>query len=253
MTDPQQPQQSPACPRCGTPSGGHAWCQKCGLNLRMPFQAESAAQRPEAPLPSTPFARAWERATRTTDPMVVAGVAVVIAVAAVIVAIVVATKGHGDGGQLSGVAAVSTIPVETTPVDSTPTESTPTETTAATPTVEAPQVEHVLGEYTRDYSNEDLEGLRSLFAESLERHDGSRAPEDLTAAVATYEHQFGELQKPTYSLSETSVEPGSGEASATARYSITSQNGTVTGSITFHLVEQNEKLLIDKLTIEPSQ
>lgn len=68
-----------------------------------------------------------------------------------------------------------------------------------------------------------------------------------------HEHQFGELKKPTYSLSGTSVEPGSGEATATAQYSITSQNGTVTGSITFHLVEQDEKLLIDKLTIEPSQ
>ncbi len=217
----------------------------------MPFRAESAAQRSEAPLPLTPFARAWERVTHTTDPMVVTGVAVVIAVVAVVVAIVVATKGHG-GGQPSGVAAASTIPMESTPVEPTPTEPTPTETTATTPTVEAPEVEQVLGEYTQDYSTEDIAGLKSLFAENLERHDGSRAPENLTAAVATYEHQFGELQKPTYSLSEMSVEPGSAEASATARYSITSQNGTVTGSITFHLVEQNEKLLIDKLTIEPS-
>jgi hypothetical protein len=202
-----------------------------------------------------PLERAWERATRTIDPMVLTGAAVAIAVVAVIVAIVVATKGHNgnDGGQLPGVAAASTLPAETTPTESTPTESTPTETTATTPTVESSQVEQVLGEYKQDYSNEDIEGLKGLFAENLERHDGSKAPEDLTAALATYEHQFGELKKPTYSLSETSVEPGSGEASATARYGIASQNGTVTGSITFHLVEQNEKLLIDKLTIEPSK
>jgi hypothetical protein len=224
----------------------------------MPFQAESAPPPPEAPgwLPSTPstsFARAWERATRTTDPMVLTGAAVAIAVVAVIVAIVIATKGHGGSGQLPGVAAASTVSAETTPTEPTPTESTPTETTATTPTVESSQVEQVLGEYKQDYSNEDVEGLKGLFAEGLERHDGSKAPEDLAAALATYEHQFGELKKPTYSLSETNVEPGSGEASATARYSITSQNGTVTGSIVFHVVEQAEKLLIDKLTIEPSQ
>jgi len=218
----------------------------------MSFQAESSAQPSQAlvPPPSTPFARAWERATRTTDPMVLTGAAVAIAVVAVIVAIVVATKGHGGGGQLPGVAAASTISEEATPTESTPTESTPT---ATTPTVESSQVEQVLREYKQDYSNEDVESLKGLFAEDLERHDGSKAPENLTAALATYEHQFGELEKPTYSLSETNVEPGSGEASATAQYSITSQNGTVTGSITFHLVEQDEKLLIDKLTIEPSQ
>lgn len=219
----------------------------------MPAQAESVVQPLEAsaPLPSTPFARAWERATRTIDPMVLTGAAVAIAVVAVIVAIVVASKGHGGSGQLPGVAAASTVLAETTPTESTPTESTPTQTT--TTTVESSQVEQVLGEYKQDYSNENIEGLKGLFAEGLERHDGSKAPENLAAALATYEHQFGELKKPTYSLSETNVEPGSGEASATARYSITSQNGTVTGSITFHLSEQNEKLLIDKLTIEPSK
>jgi hypothetical protein len=114
-------------------------------------------------------------------------------------------------------------------------------------------VETVLDEYSQDYSDENAEGLRGLFAEDLERHDGSNAPEDLTAALATYEHQFGELHEPRYVLSETHVEPGSGEATATAAYSISSQNGTVTGSITFHLVEQGEKLLIDRLEIEPSR
>jgi hypothetical protein len=188
--------------------------------------------------------------------MVLTGIAMAIAVVAVIVAIVVASKDHG-GSQPPGLAPASafsaTTPTESTATESTPTESTPTETTTTTPTVESSQVEQVLGEYKQDYSSEDLEGLKDLFSESLERHDGSKAPEDLAAALATYEHQFGELKKPTYSLSETNVEPGSGEASATAHYSIASQNGKVTGSITFHLVEQDEKLLIDKLTIEPSQ
>jgi hypothetical protein len=220
----------------------------------MPFQIERGAQphKALAPLPSTPLRRAWERATRTTDPMVLTGIAVAVAVVAVIVAIVAATQGHGGNGQLPGAAPASAISGETTPTESTP-ETTPTETTAATPTIGSSQVERVLGEYSQDYSNEDIKGLKSLFADDLERHDGSKAPEDLATALSTYERQFSELEKPTYSLSETSVEPGASEASATARYSITSQNGTVTGSITFHLVEQGEKLLVDKLMIEPSQ
>lgn len=185
--------------------------------------------------------------------MVVTSSAVAIALVAVIVAIVFATKGGGSNNNLSGVGLPSTIASETSPQEFSPTESTPTETTATTPTtVESSQVEAVLNEYTLDYSKENAEGLRGLFAEDLERHDGSRAPEDLAAAVATYEHQFSELHEPQYSLTETNVEPGSGEATASAHYSITSQNGTVTGVITFHLVEQEEKLLIDRLEIEPS-
>jgi hypothetical protein len=185
--------------------------------------------------------------------MVLTGSAVAIALVAVIVAVIFATRGGGGNNRPPGFAAASASANETPPPESSPTESTPTETTATAPaTVESSQVERVLGEYTRDYSNEDAGGLRSLFAEDLERHDGSKAPEDLAAAVATYEHQFGELHEPHYSLSETNVEPGSGEATARAHYSIASQQGTVTGVITFHLVAQDEKLLIDKLEIEPS-
>jgi hypothetical protein len=211
--------------------------------LRVPAQPESSARLAASPSPS--LARAWKRATRTTDPMVLTGAAVTVAVVAIVV-IVIATK--GGASHPSGVATASTIPAEATP-----TESTPTESTATTATVESPRVEQVLSEYRQDYSNEDVESLKGLFAESLERRDGNKAPEGLGAALATYKGQFGELKKPVYSLSGTSIEPGAGEASASAQYSIGSQNGTVTGSITFHLVQQGEKLLIDKLTIEPSK
>jgi hypothetical protein len=214
----------------------------------VPAQPESAARLAASPSPS--LARAWKRATRTTDPMVLTGAAVTVAVVAIVV-IVIATKGGAN--HPSGVATASTIPAEATPTESTPTESTPTESTATTATVESPRVEQVLSEYRQDYSNEDVESLKGLFAESLERRDGNKAPEGLGAALATYKGQFGELKKPVYSLSGTSIEPGAGEASASAQYSIGSQNGTVTGSITFHLVQQGEKLLIDKLTIEPSK
>ncbi|HEX5308050.1 MAG TPA: hypothetical protein VFW38_03110 [Solirubrobacteraceae bacterium] len=165
--------------------------------------------------------------------------------------VVVASKAGGKpSNQLPGVPAFAATQTESTPADEA-TESTPADT-STTATIEAPQVEQVLNEYTQDYSNEDLEALKGLFTGTLERHDGNKASEDLDAAIATYEHQFGELQNPNYTLSSERVQPGSGEASAIARYSISSQNGTVTGSITFHLIEQEEKLLIDKLTIEPS-
>jgi hypothetical protein len=168
--------------------------------------------------------------------------AVAVALAAVVVAVVFATKG---GGGHSGVANAS----EFNPPPVT-TQSTSAETVATT--VEAAAVETVLREYQQAYSDENIDALKSLFAEDLERRDGSKAPEDLSAALATYERQFSQLRNPSYSLSEVNVEPGTGEASATAQYAISSQNGTVTGSITYHLVEQDRRLLIDNLRIEPS-
>ncbi|MFI4990843.1 MAG: hypothetical protein ACHQHO_08015 [Solirubrobacterales bacterium] len=200
--------------------------------------------------PASPFAPAvglWRRVTRSADSAVLTILVVAIAVAAAIVTVVFVTKGGGDG-RVSGAAAGGPLAAEATSTDSASAGAS-----VAAPTVESSQVEQVLGEYQRDYSSEDAAGLGALFAEDLERRDGSRAPEDRAASLATYEHQFSELEHPTYSLSGISVEPGPGDAGATARYSISSQNGTVTGSITYHLVEQGEKLLIDKLTIEPSQ
>ena len=194
-------------------------------------------------LPTPPLRRAWQRATATPDAKILTGVAATALVAGVVLAIVFATKG---GHHPVGVAAASTL--ATSPTQS---ESTPTETTA--PTVDAPAVEQVLSEYREAYSAENIEGMKNLFAEDLERHDGEKPPEDLPTALATYEGQFSELRNPRYSLSGISVEPGAGEATATARYSISSQNGTVGGSITYHLVERDERLLIDKLRIEPSQ
>ncbi len=193
-------------------------------------------------LPTSPLRRAWQRATATPDAKILTGVAATALVAGVVLAIVFATKG---GRHPVGVATASTFAPSPTQ-----TEPTPTKTTG--PTVEAPAVEQVLTEYREAYSAENIEGMRNLFAEDLERHDGDKPPEDLSAALATYERQFSELRNPRYSLSEISVQPGADEATATAHYSISSQNGRVGGSITYHLVEQTERLLIDKLRIEPS-
>jgi hypothetical protein len=281
MSDsPQQPIS--VCPRCGASCAGQAWCQKCGLNLRIPVargasgagatptsDADPATEplpvqppRTWSPPPPNPLAQAWERVTQRVDPML-AVAAGAIGLIAVVALVVVLTKGGGKpsgqlaGLQLPGVTDTEAVPTETTPTDTTTettsTETTTTDSTATTPAVESSQVEQVLGEYTQDYSEENLEAFKGLFASTLERRDAGSAPEDLEAALATYQRQFGELSKPTYRLSSENVQPGNGEANATADYSISSQKGTVTGSIAFHFVEQEGKLLIDKLSITPSK
>jgi len=193
-------------------------------------------------LPTPPLRRAWQRATATPDAKILTGGAATVLVAGVVLAIVFATKGGRDPVGVTTASAFTPSPAQT--------ETTPTDATA--PPVEAPAVGQVLTKYRQAYSAENIEGMRNLFAEDLERHDGDKPPEGLSAALATYERQFSELRNPHYTLSGISVEPGAGEATGTAQYSISSQNGTVGGSITYHLVEQDERLLIDKLRIEPS-
>ncbi|MGA8353965.1 MAG: DUF4440 domain-containing protein [Solirubrobacteraceae bacterium] len=218
----------------------------------MPFGASTAAggAPPADPLAGTPFRRAWDRLTARVDPMVLTGGAVVVAVGAVI-AVVVLASGGGGGTPSPVIPAASSVLTETTSTEAT--ESTASEGSASeagSATVESSTVEQELSEYAEDYSNEDVEGLKDLFAEDLERHEESHAPEDLAAALANYEKQFGELEHPVYTLTDEQIEPGAGEASVTAHWSVTSQNPTRQGTIHFHLVQQEERLLIDRLAIE---
>lgn len=231
------------CPRCGTPSQGAAWCPKCGLNMRPHVPAAaggdpgvappSVGERARAPKTSLVDRAAW----RSTYPLI--GGIVALAAVGIVVGAVVSSGGH-----------------HATPVISSPitTISTPTSTpTSTTPTITTTAVQQVLGQYEADYSSENLEGLKALFASSLVRQNGSASSENLEQALATYQRQFGEQTNPSYKLSNVSIQPGAGEAAASARYSVTNQNGALTGSIVFHLIEENGQLLIDKLTIEPSK
>ena len=52
-------------------------------------------------------------------------------------------------------------------------------------------------------------------------------------------------------MSNISVTPGTADATASANYSITSQNGTVGGTITFHIVQTGSGLQINQITIHP--
>jgi hypothetical protein len=236
-------QAPPVAPEATRPDASHPPEHPSDHRQQLPRSPAPAQQwSPPLVLPTRPLRRAWRRATATPDAKILTGVATTALVAGVVLAIVFATKA---GHHPVGVATASAFALS--PAQS---ESTPAEATA--PTVEAPAVEQVLTKYRQAYSAENIEGMRNLFAEDLERHDGDKPPEDLAAALATYERQFGELRNPRYSLSAISVKPGVDEATGTAQYSISSQNGTVRGSITYHLVEQDEQLLIDKLRIEPS-
>ncbi len=138
------------------------------------------------------------------------------------------------------------------------TTSTEAESTArTTPTVSessanSQEVQSTLDEYASDYSEENANKLSSLLASSLVRRDGAHAPEDLSKALATYRTQFSQLEHPIYKLSEPQITTEEGGATAKATYTITSQNGTAAGAITFHLVRQGTALTIDKLTIEPN-
>jgi hypothetical protein len=161
---------------------------------------------------------------------------------------------------VGAVVAISQIGVEKS--QATPTESGPstasTSSTEATTTpsstpasVTTENVQHLLSKYEAAYRAESTTELETLFAPGLTRQNGTHAAENREEALATYGKQFSELQHPSYSLSGMSITPGNGEATASGNYSITSQYGTVSGSITFHVVPNGSGLAIDKITIQP--
>jgi hypothetical protein len=207
----------------------------------------------------------WDSVPGRPNPALKAAGVTLVAVAVVIGAFAATASGGSSPTPPSFVPPVPTPePTESTPTttESTPTTPESTESTSTTPgststttgsTVASSAVQQVLNEYESDYSGENIEGLKTVFSSDLVRQDGSHAPEGLSQALETYQHQFDELKNPSYSLSGVSIQPGSGEATASGQFTITDQNGTVTGSITFHMVEESERLLIDKLTITHSQ
>lgn len=131
----------------------------------------------------------------------------------------------------------------------------PAPQSAPTAAVSSSAVQQVLDEYQAAYSSENIEALKGLLAQTLVRENGNDPRESAQQAVATYEQQFSELSNPEYRLSGVKIEPGQGEASAGAVYTITSDNNSVptTGSIGFHLIANGEQLLIDNITIEPAR
>jgi hypothetical protein len=114
------------------------------------------------------------------------------------------------------------------------------------------EVRTVLDLYSSAYEAEDPASLSALFAPGFVRHSVGEAPQSRGGALAVYRKQFAQLEAPAYVLSHLALRDATSDgATIEARYSITSQNGTVHGSITFELVRQGGELLISRLDVVP--
>jgi hypothetical protein len=127
--------------------------------------------------------------------------------------------------------------------------ATPTTTVAQTPLLGTQEVEHVLAEYSAAYSAENYQQLATLLSPTLVRRNGTDRPEDRVQAIKTYRDQFSQLRNPRYTLSNMRVVAGHGQATITANYAITSQNGTIRSPITFHVVSEGTGVEIDRISI----
>jgi len=238
-------ERQPICPRCGSDSGGAAWCPKCGLNLRVrdgPSPGSEAKRTPATPAAST--AGGLFRSRRG----VAAAAAAVLVVVSAAVAIVLLTR---DGGSDRTIPAVLDQSLFDQPSGTT-SSLFPTTSESAEPTVTTDDMHRVLISYATAYSDEDLIGLRRLFAEELIRVSGAGPAESLEEALETYRGQFSELSNPDYSLSELTYSEGVYEGTASGVYSIISTSAPdAKGDIRFHFVTRGGQLLIDELTIEP--
>ena len=171
------------------------------------------------------------------------GLAVLVALAVALAMVLTGSAHHA--------AAEGTTNPTPGPPQTTPAPNPALGPSASTPSTE--EVQQVLDEYESDYSNKDASGLEGLFAENFVRQNGTEPREDREQAIATYQHQFEGQTDPIYQLSETEITPAPGQADVAAQYSVTNDSGKDTGSIGFHMVVQNEHLLIGAIATWPSQ
>ncbi|HEX8073370.1 MAG TPA: nuclear transport factor 2 family protein [Thermoleophilaceae bacterium] len=114
-------------------------------------------------------------------------------------------------------------------------------------------VRQLLSSYARLYRAEDAAGLGELFAADAVRSNEGDPPESREQAIATYRRQFARLTNADYELSGVQIESEPGAATVRARYTIASDQGTVTGRIAYHLVPgKRDDLLIKRLDIAPN-
>src|SRR4051794_21867683 len=241
------------CPRCGEPSGGVVWCAGCGLNLRIkeqePADGEQPLAQPTRARPQPWPAMADELGSRPARRVVVATCAGVAVLAAVVL-LVVALAGSGSTTSARPAPAAPRSAVDRGTVADATTIADDTGDVAPTPA--EGEVLDVLDRYARAYSDEDTGRLARVFTSDLVRTDGSDTPVEGTAVLGVYQSQFDRLTDPDYALSDVTTTVDVGQASASARYAIASQETSATGAIAFHLVETADGLLIDQITTEPS-
>lgn len=115
-------------------------------------------------------------------------------------------------------------------------------------------VRATLGDYADLYSAEDVEGIAALFSQELVRVNLGDPAQDRAEALAEYQEQFSALGNPSYELTEASIDARGAEASADMAYRITDDGVEAgAGTIAFHLVEADGRVLIDEMFIVPAE
>lgn len=180
-----------------------------------------------------------------------------IAAGAVAAALLVVTAGAyvllGDDDGGGGSAPNAEPPearAEPAPDPAAPAPVAP-ETAAPPGAAETPSdgdVRALLESYSDLFEAEDADGMGELFAaDAVRSSDGET--ETRAQAIETYRRQFSQLTNPTYSLSDLQIGTEPGAATATGRYRIASDSGTVTGNIEFQMAQVDGDLLIQRLEV----
>lgn len=256
------------CPRCGTDSGGAPWCPKCGLNLRKP-NGESppaagppAAGSPPATEPQPDYSLTQVLAAQTATSRRarnVAGAAAVGVIALVGAVALVLLGTHRSLNPQKFVRGLThhhhglTLPSRTGASGKAAGATGSGNgggTGGTSAAITAADMRPLLHRYVLAYSSKSVAALKSLFAATFVRKNGTEPAENLSQALATYRGQFAHLTNPKYSLTHVVYAPG--RAAAAGVYSITSAAGTAGGRITYHFVRNGNRLLIDRLVIRPS-
>lgn len=183
---------------------------------------------------------------------VLLGVVALIAVGAIVALTVGRIGSGGDERSISGRSVGARFPTTITG-SAEPSAVAPTSSAAPerSPTPEA--VRLVLRSYTRSYEAEDAEAVVATMSLSVIRRSGAISMQrGREKAMIEYQRQFDQLVHPRYMLGRLSIATGATEARAHGRYTITSDDAArSTGSITFHLVYVDNRLLIDRITAVP--
>jgi hypothetical protein len=214
--------------------------------------ARTAPQPPQQPMPAPPPPPVPD-AQRPTPPKrrgglialaVVAGVVLVLGIAAGVLAATGAFSSSSSGDDDTAVTGGGLGPPSTRATDTTTTTAT------SGGAITGSDVRAVLDRYAAAYTAHDTAGLKALFAPTFTRTTDDQAARGLGASLAEYRKQFHQFPDSVYHLDDVSVKPGADEASASALYEIDNAGAAPSkGSIGFHLSRVGDELKIDAIAL----
>ena len=228
------PPEAPAAPTVATPPAPPPPPPPAPTpNAQRPTPQRPTPQRPTPQPPPSP-----KRRTGLIALAAVAGVVLVLGVAAGVLAATGAFSSSSDSTTATGGG-----------LGPPSTRATNTTTTTAT-RMSGAEVRAVLDRYAAAYTAHDTAGLKALFAPTFTRTTDDQAARGLGASLAEYRKQFRQFPDAVYHLDDVSVKPGSDEASASALYEIDNAGAAPSkGSIGFHLSRVGEELKIDAIAL----